>query len=96
MGTIRITGNKIDHTLPANPAVSLLNTLLAEGIVLPHHCGGRAMCGQCRIRIVSGERKLSPVRPRERERLDALGLPPDYRLACQTHAAGDIVISIPE
>ena len=92
MAKIRLLGSEVE--LPISPAVSILNTLLREGISIQHKCGGKAQCGTCRVRIVEGHRFLSPIQEREQIRLDALGNPDDVRLACQTHVFGDITIEI--
>jgi ferredoxin len=83
----------------AGPAVSLLNAMLREGIALRHDCGGKALCGTCRVRVIEGSEGLSPILPREATRLAAVGAgAPDLeggvRLACQTHAARDVRIEI--
>jgi len=79
----------------ASPAVSLLNTLMQNGIGIAHLCGGKAICGTCRIKIVSGKEVLSPMTEAEIGRLKAMGNPADTRLACQTYTAGDVRIKIP-
>lgn len=88
--TVRNTGQTIQTTA----AVSILNTLLREGVKIKHVCGGKTQCGTCRIRVIEGHQTLSPILERERIRLDALGTPKDVRLACQTHTYGDITIDI--
>jgi ferredoxin len=80
----------------AGPAVSILNAMLASGIPIRHDCGGRARCGTCRVRVTAGGEALSPKTRDEVERLEAIGAPPDYRLACQAHARKDTSIEIPE
>ena len=89
--TVRNTG----YSFISTPAVSILNALLREGLKISHMCGGKAGCGTCRITVVSGMEKLSPVREKEALRLSAVKAGPDQRLACQTYAAGDIIIEIP-
>ncbi|MBN2509384.1 MAG: (2Fe-2S)-binding protein [Spirochaetales bacterium] len=78
-----------------SPVVSILNTLLRNEIPVHHACGGHAQCGTCRVRIVKGAERLSPIHDDERRRLAAAGAPPDFRLACQTFAFGDVTIQIP-
>jgi ferredoxin len=95
MGSIRIVPS--GETFPANPAHSILNTLLAAGFPIDTVCGGRAQCGRCLIRVRSGNRFLSPRTPAEKVRLAALGAnrsEPESRLACQTHARGDVEIEV--
>jgi len=79
----------------ASPAVSILNTLMQNGIGIAHKCGGKAICGTCRIKIVSGTEALSPMTEIEIIRLKAMGDPPGTRLACQTYTAGDVRVKIP-
>lgn len=87
-----------DERLQISPAVSILNTLLQNGVRISHLCGGKAVCGTCRIKILKGEEYLSPMQEAERVRLiSGTGKenpPPQTRLACQTYARGDIKIRI--
>jgi ferredoxin len=73
---------------------SLLNTLLANGFPIETLCGGRAECGKCLIRVLSGAEQLSAVHPKERQRLDSLGVSPGMRLACQCYSRGDVEIEV--
>ena len=88
----------IDEKFPASPAISILNTLLQNGVRISHLCGGKAVCGTCRIKIIEGEEYLSPMGDAELIRLTSgTGKdepPPHIRLACQTYARGDIKIRI--
>jgi len=68
--------------------LSVLNCLLEAGFPIRHDCGGKALCGTCRVRVISG--KLSPRLEREDARLLAVHAGPEERLACQAHAAGDV------
>lgn len=54
--------------------------------ILP--CGGRGLCGSCRVRVLGGE--LSPpTRAEER-----LGLGEGWRLACQARVLGDVEVEV--
>ncbi|MFW5727312.1 MAG: 2Fe-2S iron-sulfur cluster-binding protein [Spirochaetia bacterium] len=87
-----------NEKIPISPAISVLNTLLQNGVRISHLCGGKAVCGTCRIKILAGEEYLSPMQEAERVRLTSgTGKnepPPHTRLACQTYARGDIKIKI--
>jgi ferredoxin len=99
MSAIRVLGEDGEPRAEAQagPALSILNALLSAGVGLRHDCGGKAICGTCALRIVSGGESLSPLAPPEAERLAAAGksAAAGYRLACQAHAMRDIVVSIP-
>jgi len=89
---IRVHGRA--EPLPSTPAVSLLNLLLRSAGPIQTVCGGRAQCGRCLIRVLSGQENLSPRREAEVRRLAALGAGPDMRLACQSYTRGDVEIQI--
>lgn len=78
--------------VPTNLAESILTSLLKSGLPIRHDCGGKALCGTCRVRVRTGSGALSPPSDRERARLAAVGAASDERLACQAHAARDAEI----
>jgi len=57
---------------------NILNAARKLGIEIPSECGGRGLCGKCRVRV-EGEGALSPIT--EAEKNFKLGR--DERLACQ-------------
>jgi uncharacterized 2Fe-2S/4Fe-4S cluster protein (DUF4445 family) len=57
-------------------------------------CGGKGLCGKCRLRLVSGA--LSPPGEAESRILSAAELGAGIRLACLARAAGDAEIELPE
>jgi ferredoxin len=93
MAKIRIRG--VGAVVASSSAVSLLNSLLAEGLRIRHDCGGKALCGTCAVRIVDGADGLSPIGPLEAGRLEASGRTAGFRLACQARAWRDVDIEIP-
>ena len=98
MAKIRIANREDENGLPAeldaSPAVSILNSLLIAGVRIRHDCGGKALCGTCAVRVLSGAAGLSPVESLEAGRLAAGGRPGDFRLACQARAAREATIEI--
>ncbi len=69
----------------------ILEAVKKAGLPLNAACGGEGTCGECRIRIKSGnfEAKTSGV-------LSTQLLSEGYALACQTHIIDDLVIVIPD
>lgn len=82
------------QVINGNMARSLLVLLQINEIPIQTLCGGKAFCGKCLLKVVSGKKYLSPVRESERVRLKALDAGEDMRLACQTYAGRDIEIEI--
>jgi len=81
----------------ASPVYSILVAAQRSGVPLRHDCGGKAQCGTCRVKVLSG--RLSPMEERERIRLEAVGALPGptaegdglvYRLACQSRPGSDL------
>ena len=57
-------------------------------------CGGKGLCGKCRIKVVSG--RVSAPNERESRLLSAAELSAGIRLACLARLEGDAVIDLPE
>jgi ferredoxin len=83
------SGRSVDFD--AGAEVNVLRVAIRHGCGVPYKCAS-GNCGTDRIHVDSGAANLSPVRPKERDRLgeDVDG---GWRLACQTYASGDVTIS---
>jgi uncharacterized 2Fe-2S/4Fe-4S cluster protein (DUF4445 family) len=85
---IRLSTGK---TLSAGHGESILKALKKDGIYLVASCGGKGLCGKCRVKVLEG-----------RTRVESTGklLPEDLEgkivLACSTFPESDILIEIPE
>ncbi len=88
------SGAAAPERVPTSPVLSLLVALQRGGVRHRGDCGGKALCGTCRVRVLAGGEGLSPMADRERARLEAAGAPLDgsVRLACQARAARDAEI----
>lgn len=85
-----------DLVLELRPAFSILNQLSMAGVAIPHDCGGKAQCGTCRVKVISGAEGLLPAAPQGAEavRLAALGAGPEERLACQIRTIRDLELEV--
>jgi len=68
---------------------SLIDVLHEFGVEFP--CGGKGICGKCKVKILQGEIPLDSV---HRDRLQELGLPGDWRLACMSHVEDDLTLEV--
>jgi uncharacterized 2Fe-2S/4Fe-4S cluster protein (DUF4445 family) len=85
---IRLTTGK---TLDVSEGESLLQALKRQGVYLVASCGGKGICGKCRVRLIEGEYRIESTGKVESREID-LGIV----LACQTFSEGDITIDIPK
>ena len=69
---------------------TLLEIALDHEIPHMHACGGHARCSTCRVMISEGANHLTPRQGEEEALAQQRGLPPEVRLACQTHITGDV------
>lgn len=75
------------------PGESILAAALRHGVPLASPCGGRAVCGDCVVRIVDGDSRVTPPDADElawRARKRYAG---PLRLACCLRATGDCAIA---
>jgi uncharacterized 2Fe-2S/4Fe-4S cluster protein (DUF4445 family) len=63
-----------------------------NGIAIDSTCGGYGTCKKCKVRIVSGEVPVGEVDPRA---FTGVELAEGWRLACRSHARGDLVVEVP-
>jgi uncharacterized 2Fe-2S/4Fe-4S cluster protein (DUF4445 family) len=73
---------------------TLLDQLAREERLLLSVCGGRARCGKCRVRIVSGA--TTPLSEKERQLLNPEEIRAGFRLSCSCSALKPVEIAIPE
>jgi 2Fe-2S ferredoxin len=66
------------------------------GVKIPTSCVGKASCGLCRVKIVSGEEHLTPLNADERRHLGNVYFLTKIRLSCQARVSqGDVTVEIP-
>ncbi|MEE3419656.1 MAG: ASKHA domain-containing protein [Lachnospiraceae bacterium] len=61
------------------PGANILTHFQQQGIPIAAPCGGRGMCGKCRVRVISGS---LPIQPEDRRLLSPEDLENGIRLAC--------------
>ena len=85
MGTfdIEVEGH---GTLQARADRLLLEACEQAGLPIEAACGGFACCNTCRVEVLDGADRLSPLQPEEEPFLDA----PTQRLACQARVRGPL------
>jgi len=84
--------------IEAEPAVSICDAALANGLEIEHACEKSCACTTCHIIIREGFDSLEEADETEEDLLDkAWGLEPESRLSCQARVGDeDLVIEIPK
>lgn len=82
------------RTIFTKPGISLLQALKEENIFVPSACGGRGICGLCRLRVLEGA--SNNLTQPELLHLDSAGQRENFRLACQVKLERDLRIVVPE
>ena len=90
MPIININNN--EKVLQAQTGKSLLENLSENDIILPSACGGRGLCGMCKVQVKNGG---SEVTEKESKKLSTEQLGNHWRLACQTIVKDDLAIELP-
>ncbi|MBN1271672.1 MAG: DUF4445 domain-containing protein [Candidatus Aminicenantes bacterium] len=89
--TLTLTSHK--KTIKAGYQERLSDALLRAGLPMNLFCGGRGVCGKCRVRVVEG--RLSPTTENEKTFQAVKHWDTRSRLSCQANVTGDLKISIP-
>lgn len=85
----KVSFNDGKFTLEAEQGETLLSCIRRSGLKTESTCGGRGVCGKCRV---SAQGELSPPDDDERKLLE--GLPAEVRLACRAKVAGSVSVSL--
>ena len=67
----------------------LKDILFSYGVEFP--CGGKALCGGCRVKVLEGEVSLDDE---HRRAMEQLGLDDPWRLACRSSVTGDVTLEV--
>jgi uncharacterized 2Fe-2S/4Fe-4S cluster protein (DUF4445 family) len=86
---ITITLEPLGNSIEVNHGVPLTDVLHEFGVEFP--CGGKGICGACKVKLLKGELKIDN---NQQDRLNKLKLGNDWRLACYCFAVSDITLEI--
>ena len=92
-GTVKIDINGGNKVLEVAPGNSLMGALAEEKIFLPSACGGKANCGQCKVRVLEGGGNILPT---ETGFFNRKQIKDNWRLGCQVKVKEDLKIEVPE
>ena len=86
---VKITLLPIGKEIAVNAGTPLMDVLHEYGVEFP--CGGKGVCGSCKVKLLEGHLRTDPVQQRK---LQILGLENNWWLACFCKAESDIALEI--
>ena len=92
-GSVKININEGSRELEVTPGGDLMHTLAGQGIFLPSACGGKANCGQCKVRVLEGGGTILPT---ETGFFSRRQIKEGWRLGCQVKVKDNLSIAVPE
>jgi uncharacterized 2Fe-2S/4Fe-4S cluster protein (DUF4445 family) len=84
------------RVVKANPGENLRLLANTSGVFIRSDCNGEGTCGKCRVVAAENGESLGGLTSSEQELLTEREVREGYRLACQIHVKGNLVIRIPE
>jgi uncharacterized 2Fe-2S/4Fe-4S cluster protein (DUF4445 family) len=78
-------------TTSPGPGESIYKTLKDNGVYLVASCGGKGVCGKCRVKVLEGGTRVEST-----GKLLKKDIEENIILACQTFPKSDLLIDIPE
>ncbi len=70
---------------------TIYQTLKENGVYLVASCGGKGVCGKCRVKVLDGPHKVVSTGKLRKKDIEE-----NFVLACRTYPKGDLLIEIPE
>ena len=89
---IKITFLPDKKNIEVNKGTTILETLERAGISIDTPCGGKGICGKCKIIVTKGINTITSI---EEKLLSEEEIRKGFRLACQTKVFEDSIIKIP-
>jgi Na+-transporting NADH:ubiquinone oxidoreductase subunit F len=92
-GVCRISVNHGKEVFSLEGGGNLLTALTDNNIKVPASCGGKGMCGYCKVNVLEGG---GDVLPTEKPFLSRRDIASGMRLACQVKVRQDLRVAVPD
>jgi ferredoxin len=93
----RVTYEPLGVTVDCNEGESIFACARRHNVPIPTACVGKATCGLCRVKIVSGAEHLTPLDRDEVKHLGNTYFITKLRLSCRALVSGgDVSVRIPD
>jgi ferredoxin len=93
----RVTFLPLERTVDCEEGESVFDCARRHAIPIPTACVGKATCGLCRVKIISGAEFLPPLNRDEVKHLGNTYFITQLRLSCQSVVrGGDVTVQVPD
>ncbi|MFW9896850.1 MAG: ASKHA domain-containing protein, partial [Candidatus Thorarchaeota archaeon] len=92
-GTYIINFEPIGLRIPCMKGDTIFDAAVKAGIPIISYCGGKTICGRCKIRIINGN--VSIINNGEKNLLSEEEITKNYRLACTMRVLSNLKVEIP-
>lgn len=87
--------NNSSHSYALERGQTILKNFMLQGIKTKAKCGGKAICGECRIKVLAGSKNCNKPVSEEKIILKKQELKQGWRLACQLYCLTNVSIFVP-
>ncbi len=87
-----VTFIPVDKHIEVETGTTILETANKLSLTIPASCGGKGLCGKCRIQIKDC---LTPATPSDKKIFSPTEITDGWRLACLTKVTTDITVILP-
>jgi len=91
---VEITFEPVSRKIQVQAGTTVLQAANEAGINITAECGGKGICGKCKV-IVRKPEDLSELTESEKRLLSTSEISQGYRLACQAKVLGNTTITLP-
>ncbi len=77
-------------------AFTIFNNLTLNGIKTQAKCGGKALCGGCRIKVLSNQKYCNQINAKEMAIFNEKDLNDGWRLSCQLYCLQESYFFLPK
>jgi 2Fe-2S ferredoxin len=88
---VRVLFQPFGSSVELQAGESLFEAGRRGGVPIPTACVGKATCGLCRVKVLSGEALLSPINADEKRHLGNTYFISKLRLSCQARIVGEAI-----
>ncbi|MEM2440134.1 MAG: 2Fe-2S iron-sulfur cluster-binding protein, partial [Candidatus Bathyarchaeia archaeon] len=93
-GKVEVTFEPVSRKMQVQVGTTILQAVKEAGISLTAECGGKGICGKCKV-IVRKPEDLSELTEPEKRHLLTSEISQGYRLACQARVLRNTTITLP-